>query len=53
MIFPYLNSPYRNFELEHSSELQYYYNNGLLNIDYKNSHVNTGKYYGQTANNTD
>jgi hypothetical protein len=53
MIFPYLNSPYRNFELMHSSELQYYYNNGLLNIDYKNSHVNTGKYYGQTSNNTD
>lgn len=30
MIFPYLNNPYRNFELMHASELQYYYNHGLL-----------------------
>ena len=53
MIYPYLYSPYRNFELTHSSELQYYYNNGLLNIDYKNTHVKTGKYYGQNSSNTD
>ncbi len=46
MIFPYLNSPYRDFELMHSSELQYYYNNGFINIDYSNSHTNTSKYYG-------
>ena len=44
MIFPYLNSPYRNFELLHSSELQYYNNNGLLNINYNNSYINTSEY---------
>jgi len=53
MIFPYLNSPYRNFELMHSSELQYYYNNGFININYQNSNVKTGKYYGQNSSNTD
>lgn len=30
-IFPYLNSPYANYELSHISELQYYYNNNQLN----------------------
>ncbi len=30
MIFPYLNSPYRNFELLNSAQLQYDYNHGLL-----------------------
>lgn len=30
MIFPYLNSPYRNFELFNSKQLQYDYNHGLL-----------------------
>ncbi len=32
MIFPYLNDPYRNFELQHAAELQYYYNKGMLNF---------------------
>jgi len=32
-IFPYLNSPYRNYELQHASELQYYYVNNLLNYE--------------------
>jgi len=45
MIFPYLDSPYRNYELLHSSELQYYYNQGYINIDYIKSNVNTSKYY--------
>ena len=45
MIFPYLDSPYRNFELLHSPELQYYYNNGFINIDYIQSNVDTSKYY--------
>ena len=49
MIFPYLNSPYRDFELMHSSELQYYYNNGFINIDYSNPHTNTSKYYGASS----
>lgn len=30
MIFPYLYSPYRNFEIMNSAQLQYDYNNGLL-----------------------
>lgn len=30
IIFPYLNSPYRNFELMNSAQLQYDYNHGLL-----------------------
>jgi hypothetical protein len=30
MIFPYLNSPYRNFEIMNAPELQYDYNHGLL-----------------------
>lgn len=46
MMFPYLDSPYRDFELLHSPELQYYYNNGFINIDYSKSNVNTSKYYG-------
>lgn len=46
MIFPYLESPYRDFEMLHSTELQYYYNNGYINIDYSKSNVNTAKYYG-------
>lgn len=33
MIFPYFNLPYRNFELQHASELQYYYTHGM--IDYE------------------
>lgn len=33
MLFPYFGDPYRNFELQHSSELQYYYTHGLLNYD--------------------
>ncbi|KAF5089254.1 hypothetical protein [Methanobacterium aggregans] len=32
-IFPYLNSPYRNFELQHASELQYYYTHNMLNYE--------------------
>ncbi len=32
-IFPYLNDPYRNFELQHSSELQYYYTHNMLNYE--------------------
>jgi hypothetical protein len=46
LIFPYLESPYTNYELLHASELQYYYNNGYINIDYVKSGVNTAKYYG-------
>ena len=33
MIFPYFSDPYRNFELQHASELQYYYTHGLINYE--------------------
>ena len=33
LIFPYLNSPYANYELTHASEIQYYYVNDLLNYE--------------------
>jgi hypothetical protein len=33
MMAPYINLPYRNYELQHASELQYYYTHGML--DYK------------------
>lgn len=33
MIFPYFGLPYRNFELQHASELQYYYTQGMINYE--------------------
>lgn len=45
MIFPYMNNPYANFEISHSTELQHNYNEGLLNFDFKESHTNTSEYY--------
>jgi hypothetical protein len=51
MISPYFKNPYRNFELQHASELQYYYNNGLLNENYTQVKTNTSKYYQQLYNN--
>jgi hypothetical protein len=45
LIFPYLNSPYTNYELSHASELQQLYNEGHLNVDFKNITSNTDKYY--------
>ena len=30
MVTPYLSLPYRNYELQHASELQYYYTHGML-----------------------
>ena len=35
MLFPYFNSPYRDFEIKNASTLQYYYSQGLLNENYK------------------
>ena len=32
-IFPYFNNPYRAYEIEHASELQYYYTNNMLNYE--------------------
>ena len=53
MIFPYIYSPYTVFELKNASELQYDYNAGLLNKDYKEVNTNTSRYYGQLyLNNT-
>lgn len=33
MIYPYLNLPYRNYELQHAAELQYYYTHNMLNYE--------------------
>ncbi len=44
LIFPYLHSPYWQFELTHSSELQQLYNSGELNYNYVNATSNTDKY---------
>ncbi len=33
MITPYFSMPYRNFELQHASELQYYYTHGMINYE--------------------
>jgi len=41
MAFPYIYNPYRNFELQNASQLQAYYNEGLLNINYKKVNTNT------------
>jgi hypothetical protein len=51
MAFPYFNNPYRNFELCHATELQNYYNEGLLNINYKEVKTNTSQYYSQMYDN--
>ncbi|MBZ2166444.1 hypothetical protein [Methanobacterium spitsbergense] len=51
LISPYLNNPYRNFELIHASDLQYYYNHGQLNLDYKKVNTNVSKYYTQLYQN--
>ena len=46
MIFPYIYNPYKDYELQNASELQEYYNNGLLNHDYKSVDDRaTGQYY--------
>lgn len=44
LIFPYLHSPYWQFELIHSSELQQLYNTGELNYNFVNATSNTDKY---------
>jgi len=41
MIYPYIYNPYRNFELNHYAQLQEYYNQGYLNIDYKKVNTRT------------
>ena len=33
MIFPYLNNPYRNFEIKNARALQYYYTHNMLNYE--------------------
>jgi hypothetical protein len=51
MISPYFKNPYRNFELQHASELQYYYNQGLLNENYTEVKTATSKKYQQIYTN--
>ncbi len=45
LLFPYLNSPYWQFEMTHSSQLQTLYNEGSLNLDKSNITSNVDKYY--------
>ena len=45
LIFPYINSPYWQFELTHSTQLQSLYNEGELNLDKSNITSNVDKYY--------
>ena len=49
MIFPYFNNPYRDFELKNYATLQSYYNQGLLNENYKT--VNDSYQYNIYKNN--
>jgi hypothetical protein len=51
MIFPYLNSPYRDYELSNATELQKLYNQGDLNVDFKNVTSNTDRYILNESNN--
>lgn len=51
MIYPYINNPYRNFELGHASQLQDYYNSGLLNQNYTEVRTSTKDYYTQVYQN--
>jgi len=51
LIFPYINSPYTNYEISNASELQKLYNNGSLNVDFKNYASTTDKYIGNKSNN--
>ena len=43
LIFPYIHSPYRNFELFNALKLQNLYNQGELNFDFTNISSNTNK----------
>lgn len=44
LLFPYLNNPYRDYELTNATTLQKLYTTGNLNVDYKNYTSNTDKY---------
>jgi hypothetical protein len=50
LIFPYINSPYWQFELTHTSQLQSLYNEGELNLDKSNLPSNVDKYYQNLTN---
>jgi hypothetical protein len=49
MLFPYFNNPYRDFELKNYATLQSYYDQGLLNENYKT--VNDSYQYNIYKNN--
>jgi len=44
LIFPYMNDPYKDYELSNSTTLQKMYNNGTLNVNKSNTTSNTDKY---------
>ncbi|MEN6292668.1 MAG: hypothetical protein ABFD07_11715, partial [Methanobacterium sp.] len=49
MLFPYFNNPYRDFELKNYATLQSYYDQGMLNENYKT--VNDSYQYNIYKNN--
>ena len=48
LIFPYINNPYKNFELSNATKLQKLYNEGELNFDYTD--ISSGKLQNTTNN---
>ena len=48
LIFPYLNNPYKDFELSNATKLQKLYNEGDLNFDYTD--ISSGKLQNTTNN---
>jgi hypothetical protein len=47
----YFNDTYRNYELINSSQLQYEYNNGLLNKNYVQVNTSVNHFYTQLYRN--
>ena len=51
LLFPYFTNPYWVSELKNASELQYLYNQGLLNVDYKTGNSTAMDYVSQMYRN--
>ena len=51
MVYPYIYNPYRGYELLYSSQLQYFYNQGLLNVNYTDTNNKASRYYRQLYQN--
>ena len=48
---PYFNDPYKDYELSNASALQYAYNHGLLNKNYKQVNTTANHYYTELYRN--